>query len=70
MRDGKSRRDEAGQGSWRAFHFDGLLLVFLVVGWSLIFATATLGLQRNPQQWLPVKLVPRVAADYGVETRE
>jgi PKD repeat protein len=69
-RDGKSRRDEAGQGSWRAFHFDGLLLVFLVVGWSLIFATATLGLQRNPQQWLPVKLVPRVAADYGVETRE
>jgi PKD repeat protein len=70
MRDGKSRRDEAGQGSWRAFHFDGLLLVFLVVGWSLIFATATLGLQRDPQQWLPVKLVPRVAADYGVETRE
>jgi PKD repeat protein len=69
MRDGKSRRDEAGQGSWRAFHFDGLLLVFLVVGWSLIFATATLGLQRNPQQWLPVKLIPRVAADYGVETR-
>jgi PKD repeat protein len=70
MRDGKSRRDEAGQGSWRAFHLDGLLLVFLVVGWSLIFATATLGLRRNPQQWLSVKLVPQVAADYGVDSRQ
>ncbi|MBI1879052.1 MAG: PKD domain-containing protein [Chloroflexi bacterium] len=48
--------------------FDILLLAFLLVGWSLIFTTATLGLQRNDQQWLPVGLISRTSADYSVNT--
>lgn len=44
---------------------DPLLLIFLLVGWSLIFWAATLGLQRNLQQWLPINLVAQVSADYS-----
>lgn len=51
------------------FRVDVLLLAFLLVGWLLIFATATLGLQRNDQQWLDVGLISQAAAaDYSVKT--
>ncbi|MBI1881134.1 MAG: hypothetical protein HYR94_23390, partial [Chloroflexi bacterium] len=52
----------------KRFHFDVSLLVFLLVGWSLIFATATWGLQRDKQQWLPIGLVSRIVANYSVNT--
>jgi PKD repeat protein len=45
---------------------DPLLIVFLVISWSLIFVSATLALQRTPQEWLPINLAPDVAADYRV----
>ena len=59
------------QTDWRrrhGFRIDVPLLAFLLVGWSLIFTTATLGLQRNDQQWLPVGLASQAAADYSVKT--
>ncbi len=70
MRDRETRQDRTGQKPRHIFRFDALLLVFLVAGWLLIFVVATLGLQRNTQRWLPVKLVSRASADYGVDTRE
>ncbi len=66
----KTGRDRLDQKPRGVFHFDGLLLVFLVVGWLLIFVSATLGLQREPQHWLPVKLVPPVSADYRADTTQ
>lgn len=59
------------QTGWRRrsdFRVDMLLLAFLLAGWSLIFTTATLGLQRSDQQWLPVGLIAQAAADYSVKT--
>jgi cbb3-type cytochrome oxidase maturation protein len=59
------------QTGWRRrsdFRVDMLLLAFLLAGWSLIFTTATLGLQRSDQQWLPVGLIAHAAADYSVKT--
>lgn len=52
---------------WSGFRFDVLLLAFLLVGWSLIFTTATLGLQNTQQQWLPVGLVSQASVDYSVK---
>jgi PKD repeat protein len=49
---------------WHVPRPDPLLLMFLVISWSLIFASATLALQRTPQEWLPVDLAPDVVADY------
>jgi PKD repeat protein len=49
----------------KVFRLDALLLVFLVIGWSLIFTTATWGLSNNDKQWLPFSLVSKVAADYS-----
>ena len=54
----------------RGFRVDTLLLVFLLVGWSLIFTAATLGLQPIDQQWLPVGLVSQAAADYSAKTSD
>jgi PKD repeat protein len=65
MRNREIRREEKSRG--RIFFFDPLLLVFLVAGWLLIFGSATLALQRNAEQWLPVEFVPQVSADYGVD---
>lgn len=47
------------------FRLDVLLLTFLLIGWTLIFATATLGLQRDEQVWLGVGLTTFGAADYS-----
>ncbi len=55
----------AKPGQRGLFRLDVLLLAFLLVGWSLIFTTATLGLQRSEQQWLSVGLVSEAAADYS-----
>ncbi|GAB4546375.1 MAG: hypothetical protein Kow0063_40770 [Anaerolineae bacterium] len=33
----------------------------------LIFASATVAVQRDPQRWLAVQLVPQVSADYSVD---
>ena len=70
MQDVRTGQDQEGQRRRGAVRFDGLLLVFLVVGWLLIFASATLALRRNPQRWLPVELVPQVSADYSVDAAE
>jgi PKD repeat protein len=67
MRDREIRPDDRGWRPGRIFYFDPLLLVFLVVGWLLIFASASLALQRSPEQWLPVEFVPEVSADYSVD---
>jgi PKD repeat protein len=66
----KASGKRASQGFGSLFHFDGLLWAFLVVGWTLIFASATLALQRNSQQWLPVRIQSQVAVDYSVEDIE
>ena len=63
----RTRHDKVGQRRRGGFRLDGLLVVFLVVGWLLIFASATMALQRSPQQWLRVKIVPGVSADYSVD---
>jgi PKD repeat protein len=55
---------------WNIFRFDLLLLVFLLVGWSLIFTTATLGLQSIEQSWLPVPLISQASADYTVKAED
>jgi hypothetical protein len=65
MADRETQPREGKQQRRSLFRFDLVLLAFLVVGWSLIFITATLGLQRSDQQWLPVGLVANVAADYS-----
>jgi PKD repeat protein len=70
MQDVRTGQDQEGQRRRGAVRFEGLLLVFLVVGWLLIFASATLALRRNPQRWLPVELVPQVSADYSVDDAE
>ncbi len=56
---------EVDQTRRRIFRLDVLLLAFLLIGWSLIFATATLGLQREEQVWLGVGLTSVRSADYS-----
>lgn len=68
--DRKTGPDQTDQGRLGSFRFDRLLPIFLAVGWSVIFVSATLALRRDTQQWLPVKLAPRVSADYSVDARE
>jgi len=46
---------------------DAPVLLFLLIGWLLIFATATLGLQRVTAQWVPVNLAAQISADYSVD---
>ena len=70
MQDRTTPRYDQGRGLRSIFSFDPLLLVTLVVGWLLIFATATLGVQRRPEEWLPVELVAEVSADYSVDAPE
>ena len=70
MRDREIRPDDSGRRLGGIFHFDPLLLVSLVVGWLLIFASASLALQRSPERWLPVDFVPEASADYGVDAAE
>jgi len=70
MPEGKIRRDWAAKTHWSIFRVDALLLVFLLAGGSLIFATATLGLRRNVQKWLSVDLMPPASANYGVDIAE
>ncbi len=67
---GNTQRRRLGQGCRPRFRFDALLLLFLIIGWSLIFASATLALRRSPEQWLRVQIVPRVSADYSVTENE
>ncbi len=50
---------------WRVLRSDALLWIFLLASWGLIFTAATRGLQRDTQQWLPIKLVAQVSADYS-----
>jgi PKD repeat protein len=57
----------ADKPRWNVFRFDMLLLVFLLIGWSLIFTTATLGLQKFEQPWLPVTLISQTSADYAAK---
>ncbi len=63
----ETRRKRIRQTRRSILRFDAPVLVFLLAGWSLIFATATLGLQRKTQQWLPVNLAAQVSADYSVD---
>jgi len=70
MSDSEIRPRNQGRRPGRIFHFDPLLLIFLLVGWLLIFASASLALQRSPEQWLPIEFVPEVSADYGVDAAE
>lgn len=58
---------QKGRRRWSIFRFDTLLLVFLLSGWSLIFTTATLGLQNTQEQWLPVGLFSQISGDYTVK---
>jgi PKD repeat protein len=63
--------DEDARGKrGRVFRLDPLFIVFLVISWSLIFASASLALQRAPQEWLPVNLAPQVVADYRVSNTQ
>ena len=48
----------------------GVLLVFLLVSCFLIFAIATLGIQRDQKKWLPINATPQVSADYQVYEEE
>ena len=70
MQDVKTGQARAGHRRRGTLRFDGLLLATLVVGWLLIFASATLALRRHPQRWLPVELFSQVSADYGVDAPE
>jgi PKD repeat protein len=70
MRDRETRRGRTDRRPWRIFHFDAPLLVFLTLGWLLIFAAATLALQRDSQRWLSVNLGSQVSANYGVDIVE
>lgn len=48
---------------------DTLLMAFLLIGWSLIFVAATIGLSRQDQLWLPINpVVNASAANYSVDT--
>ncbi len=67
MRGREARRKRTSQSDRSILRFDAPLLIFLLVGWLLIFATATLGLQRDTYQWLSVNLAPQVYADYSVD---
>ena len=60
MRDREIRPDDKGRGPGRIIHFDPLLLVILIAGWSLIFASASLAVRRTSEQWLPVEFVARM----------
>lgn len=71
MADFETTARQIGRRKWRSVpRFDILLLVFLIIGWSLIFATATLGLQNSPGPWLEVGLVSKVSADYSVKASD
>jgi PKD repeat protein len=61
---------QIGRRRWSIFRFDMLLLIFLLVGWSLIFTTATLGLQDSREQWLPVGLFSQISGDYTVKAAD
>jgi len=70
MRDREIRPDGKGRRPGRIVHFDPLLLVFLIAGWLLIFASASLAVQRRSEHWLPVEFAPEVSADYSVDAAE
>jgi hypothetical protein len=70
MRAREIRPDDKGRGPGRLVHFDPLLLVVLIAGWSLIFVSASLAVRRNSEEWLPVEFVAEVSADYSVDAAE
>ncbi|NJN95754.1 MAG: PKD domain-containing protein [Anaerolineales bacterium] len=71
MADDEITTRQIGRRNWRSiFRFDTLLFVFLGVGWSLIFATATFGLRIPQGPWLEVGLVSKVSADYSVKAAD
>lgn len=61
---------ETNRGRRGAFRLDAVLLTFLLMGWSLIFTTATLGLRQDEQVWLGVGLTSLRSADYSVAPTE
>jgi hypothetical protein len=70
MQDRETQPGQEEQSRRSIFRFDALLFVFLLVGWSLIFATATWALQRSGERWLPVSLIPQSNADYSVDAQD
>jgi PKD repeat protein len=65
MNDYNYEQNQERQDRRNAFHFDALLAVFLLLSWPLIFATATMALQRDNERWLLVSLVSKSSADYS-----
>lgn len=71
MADQETTTRKIGRRNWRSIsRFDMLLPVFLVVGWLLIFAMATFGLNISQGPWLEVGLVSKVSADYSVKAAD
>lgn len=70
MADYDAKQIWRGRYRLRSFLFDVPLLTFLLVGWTIVFIAATLGLQRTDQQWLPVSLISPASADYSVDPTE
>lgn len=71
MANNETTARKIGRRNWRSMlHFDMLLFVFLGLGWSLIFATATFGLNISQGPWLEVGLVSKVSADYSVKASD
>jgi hypothetical protein len=68
--DGHTKRNWIEHRVKRLLRLDPLLLLFLGVGWCLIFGVATLGLQRDQLQWIPVQLVSSVSANYSADSPE
>jgi PKD repeat protein len=69
MQDHEIRPEQEEYSRRSIFRFDALLFVFLLIGWSLIFTTATVALQRDDERWLPISLVPQSNADYSIDAQ-
>ena len=64
----KSGKNQLNRPQKPGFRVDALLLLILTIGWLGIFVSASFGLQREAQRWLPINLGSQVSADYGVST--
>ncbi|MCB0211353.1 MAG: PKD domain-containing protein [Anaerolineae bacterium] len=69
MNDLENTPTESHKKPRRLNDVDALLLVFLLIGWLLIFLFATLGLYQVDEGWLPINPVVR-AANYGVDAQD
>ncbi|MCB0192985.1 MAG: PKD domain-containing protein [Anaerolineae bacterium] len=70
MNDLENSPNEPKERPRRLGEVDALLLVFLLIGWVLIFLFATLGLYRVNEGWLPINTVVRAAANYSVDAHD